>query len=62
MMRIQIPRRTENRDSKTKAAENGEPQLHNQRGRLTTLDVINEAENGEPRSKKIGGKYLEDFT
>jgi len=28
------------------ACLNGEPQLQNKRGRLTTLDVINEAENG----------------
>ena len=28
---------------------NGEPRLQKKRGRLTTLGVINEAENGEPQ-------------
>ena len=30
--------------------KNGEPQLHNKSGRLITLDVIKETENGEPQA------------
>ena len=37
-------------------AENGEPQLQNKRGRLTTLRVINEAGNEEPQLQNKRGR------
>ena len=37
------------------AEDGGEPQLQNKRGRLTTLRVSKEAENGEPRLHKKRG-------
>jgi len=36
-------------------AENGEPQLQNKRGRLTTQRVSSEAENVEPQPQKKRG-------
>ena len=35
---------------------NGEPLLHNKRGRLTTLCENNEAENGEPQLQNKRGR------
>ena len=42
------------------AAENGEPQLHKKRGRLTTLSVINEART-EILAPKTRRYFLEVF-